>query len=55
MRLRIILIAFIVASTIHASWLFLHWPRKPLMVRLLEIPDATLLGLPYLPHKGTGE
>ncbi len=45
MRLRIILIALLIAGMLYATWLLTHRPRKSLMERLSEIPDATLLEL----------
>ncbi len=45
MRLRIILIALLIAGMLYATWLLTHRPRMSLMERLSEIPDATLLEL----------
>ena len=44
--LRIILIVLLVCGTIYVSWLLLHRPKKSLMQRLQEIPNAVLVHIP---------
>ena len=46
MLVRIILVVLLLCGTIYVSWLLLHRPKKSLMQRLQEIPNAVLVHIP---------